>query len=167
MPPSTPAVVGFFLAASKNIFRLRNLRVLGAQVLLKFGGSKSRPVAASPILRAYTRPMRPHDQQRFAEFIADFVERCGIEPPFHLVAIGSNGAVSVSHRSSGLSRCLPNRLVLFGHFQFGRQRGDAMKTAVNVILSMSAGIAMLSVLSGCSTSKHRLSHLPMSLRKPM
>jgi hypothetical protein len=41
--------------------------------------------------------MRPQDQQRFAALIAEFVLRCGVEPPFHLVAIGANGAVSVSH----------------------------------------------------------------------
>jgi len=45
--------------------------------------------------------MRPCDQQRFAAIIAEFIERCGIEPPFYLVAIGSNGAVCVSHYRDG------------------------------------------------------------------
>ena len=45
--------------------------------------------------------MRPHDQQRFAALIAQFIERCGIDPPFHLVAIGANGAVRVSHHGDG------------------------------------------------------------------
>ena len=46
--------------------------------------------------------MRPHDQQQFAALVAEFFERSGIEPPFHLVAIGSNGAVCVSqHRHDG------------------------------------------------------------------
>ena len=40
--------------------------------------------------------MRPHDQQRFAELVAQFLDGCGIDPPFHLVAIGANGWVSVS-----------------------------------------------------------------------
>ena len=39
-------------------------------------------------------PMRPHDQQRFAALVAEFIVRCGVEPPFHLVAIGANGALS-------------------------------------------------------------------------
>ena len=45
--------------------------------------------------------MRPRDQQRFAAIIVEFIERCGIEPPFHLVAIGANGAVCVSHYRDG------------------------------------------------------------------
>ena len=45
--------------------------------------------------------MRPQDPQRFAEFVAAFIARCGIAPPFHVVAIGSNGAVRVSHHSDG------------------------------------------------------------------
>jgi hypothetical protein len=36
--------------------------------------------------------MTPQDQQRFA-IIGDFVNSSGITPPFHLVAIGSNGSV--------------------------------------------------------------------------
>ena len=40
--------------------------------------------------------MRPHDQQRFAEFVAEFLDGCGIEPPFHLVCIDASGSVSVS-----------------------------------------------------------------------
>jgi hypothetical protein len=38
----------------------------------------------------------PHDEARFKTLIADFVRDCGIEPPFHLVVIGANGAVSVA-----------------------------------------------------------------------
>jgi hypothetical protein len=39
--------------------------------------------------------MTPHDERAFKTFIADFVTGCCIEPPFHLVMIGSNGSVSV------------------------------------------------------------------------
>jgi hypothetical protein len=35
--------------------------------------------------------MTPHDQQRLAAFISDFIARSGIAPPVHLIAIGSNG----------------------------------------------------------------------------
>jgi hypothetical protein len=34
--------------------------------------------------------------QHFGRFVRDFVDRCGIEPPFHLVAIGANGSVNVA-----------------------------------------------------------------------
>jgi hypothetical protein len=37
--------------------------------------------------------MTPHDQQRFADLIADFVDGCGVAPPFQLVVIGANGSV--------------------------------------------------------------------------
>ena len=37
---------------------------------------------------------------QFAALIAEFIVRCGVEP-FHLVAIGANGAVSVSHHRHG------------------------------------------------------------------
>jgi hypothetical protein len=40
--------------------------------------------------------LTPHDQARFKTFITKFVEDCEIEPPFHLVMIGSNGSVTVA-----------------------------------------------------------------------
>ena len=40
--------------------------------------------------------MTPHDQQRFAEIISDFVDDCGFEKPFHLVVIDARGAASVT-----------------------------------------------------------------------
>jgi hypothetical protein len=40
--------------------------------------------------------MSPHDRKRFARLIAEFVEGCGFEPPFHLVVVDSRGMVSVS-----------------------------------------------------------------------
>jgi hypothetical protein len=43
--------------------------------------------------------MSPQDQQRFAKFVSDFIDGCGIEPPLYVLAIGSNGAVSVSRHS--------------------------------------------------------------------
>ena len=43
--------------------------------------------------------MNPHDQERFGAFVGDFVDRCGIEPPFTLVALSANGSVSVSQYS--------------------------------------------------------------------
>jgi hypothetical protein len=35
------------------------------------------------------------DQLR--EFINEFVDGCGIEPPFYLLSIGSNGSIIVTH----------------------------------------------------------------------
>ena len=43
--------------------------------------------------------MTPHDQQRFAKLISDFVEGCGFERPLYVIAIGSNGSVSVSRHT--------------------------------------------------------------------
>ena len=41
--------------------------------------------------------MRLDDQQRFAEFVAEFVDSCGIDRPFHLICIDANGSVNVTH----------------------------------------------------------------------
>ena len=42
--------------------------------------------------------MRPIDQDNsFSEFIAEFLDGCGIEPPFDLVSISTNGSVHVTH----------------------------------------------------------------------
>ncbi|KRR14541.1 hypothetical protein [Bradyrhizobium valentinum] len=40
--------------------------------------------------------MTPHDQQRLADVVTSFIEGCGLYPPLYVIAIGSNGAVSVS-----------------------------------------------------------------------
>jgi hypothetical protein len=40
--------------------------------------------------------MSPHDEQRFAQLISDFVESCHFERPFHLVVIDARGTVSVT-----------------------------------------------------------------------
>ena len=40
--------------------------------------------------------MAPHDQQRFAKMISDFVEGCGFERPFHLVVIDARGTTNVT-----------------------------------------------------------------------
>jgi hypothetical protein len=37
--------------------------------------------------------------KRFAEFVSDFIEGCGFEPPLYLIAIGSNGSVAVSRHT--------------------------------------------------------------------
>jgi hypothetical protein len=37
----------------------------------------------------------PHDQQRFAQLITDFVEGCGFERPFHPVVLDARGTASV------------------------------------------------------------------------
>jgi len=39
--------------------------------------------------------MSPHDQQRFAKLITEFIESCGFERPFHLVTIDARGSTSV------------------------------------------------------------------------
>ena len=47
--------------------------------------------------------MHPEDQRSLSEYIAKFLDGSGIGPPFHLVTIGANGAVSVSyHTDSGI-----------------------------------------------------------------
>ncbi|WP_354099353.1 MULTISPECIES: hypothetical protein [unclassified Bradyrhizobium] len=40
--------------------------------------------------------MTPHDQERFAKLITDFVESCEFEKPFHLVVIDGRGTASVT-----------------------------------------------------------------------
>ncbi|MBT1512151.1 hypothetical protein KIP88_16740 [Bradyrhizobium sp. SRL28] len=44
--------------------------------------------------------MTAHGQQRFAEFVSEFIDGSGIEPPLYVIAIGSNGAVSVSRHAN-------------------------------------------------------------------
>jgi hypothetical protein len=42
--------------------------------------------------------MRPTDQDNpLSEFIAEFLDGCGIEPPFYLVSISADGSVNVTH----------------------------------------------------------------------
>jgi hypothetical protein len=44
--------------------------------------------------------MHRHDQQRFAKLVSKFIDSCGIDPPFYVLAIsGSNGSVSVSRHT--------------------------------------------------------------------
>jgi hypothetical protein len=45
--------------------------------------------------------MAPHDQERFKTFVAKFVETCGIEPPFHVILVGSNQSISVQRHTDG------------------------------------------------------------------
>lgn len=40
--------------------------------------------------------MTPHDQARVRTSIAEFVSDCAVDPPFHVVMIGSNGSVTVA-----------------------------------------------------------------------
>jgi hypothetical protein len=40
--------------------------------------------------------MTPHDEQRFATLITDFVDGCNFERPFHLVVIDARGSCSVT-----------------------------------------------------------------------
>jgi hypothetical protein len=49
----------------------------------------------TPITKILLDRMSPHDQARFGHFIGAFVDGCGLEPPFHLVVVGSNGSVDV------------------------------------------------------------------------
>ena len=39
--------------------------------------------------------MTPHDEQRFAKMITDFVDGCEFARPFHLVVIDARGSVGV------------------------------------------------------------------------
>ena len=49
--------------------------------------------------------MTPHDQQRFAKMISDFVEGCAFERPFHLVVIDARGTASVTrYRQAGIEQ---------------------------------------------------------------
>jgi hypothetical protein len=44
--------------------------------------------------------MHRHDQQRFAKLVSEFIDSCGFDPPFHVIAIsGTNGSVSVSRQT--------------------------------------------------------------------
>ena len=53
--------------------------------------------------------MTPHDQQRFAALVSEFIDGCGFEPPVHV--IGSNGSVSVSrHSHSGAKQICGHRV---------------------------------------------------------
>jgi hypothetical protein len=40
--------------------------------------------------------MSPHDEQRFAKLISDFVDGCGFEMPLYLVTIDARGSCSVT-----------------------------------------------------------------------
>jgi hypothetical protein len=40
--------------------------------------------------------MRPHDEQRFAKMISDFVDGSGFVRPFHLVVLDARGTASVT-----------------------------------------------------------------------
>lgn len=40
--------------------------------------------------------MTPHDQQRFADLVSAFIDGSELSPPMYVIAIGSNGSVSVS-----------------------------------------------------------------------
>jgi hypothetical protein len=40
--------------------------------------------------------MTPHDEQRFAKLISDFVEGCNFERPFWLVVLDARGTASVT-----------------------------------------------------------------------
>jgi hypothetical protein len=43
--------------------------------------------------------MMPADEARFAAFVSQFIDDCKIEPPFHVVIIGANGAISIQHHT--------------------------------------------------------------------
>jgi hypothetical protein len=50
--------------------------------------------------------MTPHDQQRLAKLVSEFVEGCGFDPPLYVIAIGANGFVAVSrHSDFGVEHC--------------------------------------------------------------
>ena len=38
------------------------------------------------------------DQDALSDFVAEFLDGCGIDPPFYLVSIRANGMVYVTHR---------------------------------------------------------------------
>jgi hypothetical protein len=41
--------------------------------------------------------MRATTHEELSEIVADFLDKCGIEPPFYLVSISTNGFVIVNH----------------------------------------------------------------------
>ena len=68
----------------------------------------------------YDPLMTPHDQQRFAKLISEFISGCGLESPLYVIAIGSNGSVSVSRQSgSGLAEVCRHNKVGPGWSLFG------------------------------------------------
>lgn len=44
--------------------------------------------------------MRSTDQDDLSDFVTEFINGCGIEPPFYLVSISTNGSVIVTHWSA-------------------------------------------------------------------
>jgi len=49
------------------------------------------------------------DQMHLAELLSGFIGSCGLDPPFHMVAIGSNGSVS-RHTSIGVKQVCGHRV---------------------------------------------------------
>jgi hypothetical protein len=43
--------------------------------------------------------MRRHDQKRLGQLVGGFMDRCGFDPPFYSLIIGSNGSVTVAHHA--------------------------------------------------------------------
>lgn len=43
--------------------------------------------------------MRPTDQYALSDFIAEFLDGCGIEPPFFFVSIAINGSIMITQFS--------------------------------------------------------------------
>lgn len=44
--------------------------------------------------------MRSTDQDDLSDFVTEFINGCGIEPPFYLVSISTDGSVIVTHWSA-------------------------------------------------------------------
>ena len=69
------------------------------------GPCKAHLRATGAVLCRYPYRATPHDQQRFAKLVSEFIDGCGFDPPLYVIAIGSNGAVSVSqHRNSDVKQ---------------------------------------------------------------
>jgi hypothetical protein len=54
----------------------------------------------SPLSSFYDAVMRPTDQDDLSDFVTEFINGCGIESPFYLVSISTNGSVIVTHWSA-------------------------------------------------------------------
>jgi hypothetical protein len=59
--------------------------------------------------------MRSTDQDDLSDFVTEFINGCGIEPPFYLVSISTDGSVSGQIRSIHIPGEIPDLQSLHLH----------------------------------------------------
>jgi hypothetical protein len=90
--------------------------------------------------------MRPHDQQRFAKLVSEFIDGCGIEPPLYLIAISSNGNIIAwasawapwlpTRDARKLAQHIADKPGIFEIDKVLRQRGWPVVTSVGTVITM-------------------------------